>query len=621
MKVQSAQSLSNRTYSEFDRINGEHPFKDSVPEGVVQYQVRTRSGGKVAFFNFPLAKEMGLLPSDHPEAMNEALERKLLETFSLVIINEYDIHAKIQYAAKDIRPNLYMATRYLQLQHPNKQGRTSGDGRGIWNGEFKGKGGRAWDVTSSGTGATCLSPAAAKEGRWFKSGDRKVCYGNGYNTFDEGMAAALMSEIFYQNGIRTERTLLIVGFSGKEAGTTINVRAGLNLMRPSHFFCHLKQGNYANLKSIVDLYYDRQVRNLDWPKSFTGEKKYRFLTEEVARAFAMSAAKFESDYVFCWMDWDGDNILADGGIIDYGSVRQFGMFYGDYRYDDDDRFSTSLPEQKFKARYIVQSFAQIRDFLVTGKKKNIRRFRKDPAVKLFDAEFERVYRELLLEKVGFSPKHRKWLIDNRKDLVVSFRKCFNYFERVRCSKGIYSVGDGVNRDPVFCMRDLLREFPKRLHALDGAGEVPSKDFVSLMATSYARSRDLKITPFRENRISEFQSLYSKMITEISGQPMASSQSRALVVELGMRASVINRKERITGDAAIAITECFNRERKNLNRHTLIQAFQEIVAHQRFRPEGKQRPAQGAAERSSRPSKAENLVMRNLRVIRKYCESL
>jgi transcriptional regulator with XRE-family HTH domain len=57
-------------------------------------------------------------------------------------------------------------------------------------------------------------------------------------------------------------------------------------------------------------------------------------------------------------------VLANGksefiGIIDYGSVRQFGIRHDKYRYDDVERFSTNLNEQKNKARLIVQVFAQL----------------------------------------------------------------------------------------------------------------------------------------------------------------------------------------------------------------------------------------------------------------------
>ena len=146
----------------------------------------------------------------------------------------------LSFRKQDIRPNKYMATRYLQLQHPSRRGTTSGDGRGIWNGEIRHRG-RTWDVSSSGTGATRLSPAVAIEEKFFKTGDRNVGYGNGRNSLDEGIPSALMSEIFHRKGVATERTLAILSF---EDGTSINVRASSKSASPRAFFCHLKQNNW-----------------------------------------------------------------------------------------------------------------------------------------------------------------------------------------------------------------------------------------------------------------------------------------------------------------------------------------------------------------------------------------
>jgi uncharacterized protein YdiU (UPF0061 family) len=609
-------AAAEKPYSEFERINGEHSFKSAVPDGAVEYHVRTRHGGRVVFFNFPLAKEMGLIPDDHPETMNDKLERKLLETFSLVIINEYDIRHKIKFPEKDIRPNRYMATRYLQLQHKDKRGKCSGDGRGIWNGEFKGLGGTTWDVTSSGTGATRLSPAASETGRFFRTGDKRVGYGNGYNTLDEGLSAALMSEIFHQNGIGTERTLVLIGgFSGDEEGTSINVRAGHNLIRPSHFFCHLKQGRHEALKAAVDYYFDRQVRNAGWPKHLRGERKYAFFAEEMARVFARLSAVLENEYIFCWMDWDGDNILADGGIIDYGSVRQFGLFYGEYRYDDVDRFSTRLPEQRHKARYIVQCFAQIRDFLNTGRKRAIGRFKNDPVLKIFDQELERRYLDGLLERVGYGPKKRDELLSSQPELVRQFRRAFNYLERVSSKKGVYELPDGLNRDAVFSMRDLLREYPARLQKQEGP--MPPEELVRLMAARQATAEDLEITEFRAKRIAEFQSLYAKLVAAALGASKSPRLERKLLLELTMRSSIINRSDRITGDSAILVTENFIRWHKRLQSRTLHEVFRAVVDHQDFRSDEPQRPARERAAKS----KTGALVQRNLRVIRKYSESV
>ena len=284
------------TYTSFDEINGNHSFKAAVPNGYVEYPVRTRNGGEVFFFNFRLAREMGLIPEGHPDEMTPKLKEKILETFALVIINEYDQINKMTYPEKEIRKNAYMATRYLQLQHPNKQGKTSGDGRGIWNGEITHRG-TTWDVTSSGTGATCLSPAHAQTKKFFKTGDKVVGYGNGYNSLNDGLSAALMSDVFHKNGIETEQTLAIISFEG---GYSINVRAGKNLFRPAHFFHQLKQGNYHGLRASIDFFIERQIKNGDFPKSVatkTKKARYQFMAEYMAKTFARIAAQFEAEYI------------------------------------------------------------------------------------------------------------------------------------------------------------------------------------------------------------------------------------------------------------------------------------------------------------------------------------
>jgi hypothetical protein len=82
----------NSGYPKFKEIDGSHPLKVAVPEAVVEYQVRTRHGGQVAFFNFELAIELGLIPENHPYELTKELKEEILQTFSIVIINEYDIY-------------------------------------------------------------------------------------------------------------------------------------------------------------------------------------------------------------------------------------------------------------------------------------------------------------------------------------------------------------------------------------------------------------------------------------------------------------------------------------------------------------------------------------------------
>lgn len=151
----------------------------------------------------------------------------------------------------------------------------------------------------------------------------------------------------------------------------------------------------------------------------------------------------------------------DGGIIDYGSVRQFGLFHREYRYDDVERMSTTITEQKNKSKYIVQTCAQIVDYLNTGKKKRIDTFKNHECIKEFNSTFGQVKDELLLYKIGFDKDTADAFLRNKKaveDLRI-FRKTFSYFEAAISSKGKYNISDGITCDAIFCMRDILRELP------------------------------------------------------------------------------------------------------------------------------------------------------------------
>ena len=608
MKVRNlaVKALASASYSEFDQLNGEHSFKKAVPEGFVDYSVRTRSGGSVFYFNFRLAREMGLIPQSHPDEMTTELRDKLLSTFSLVIINEYDLLNKTAFDPKTVKPNRYMATRYLQLQHPNKQGKTSGDGRGIWNGEFKHKG-LTWDVSSSGTGATCLSPAHAQTKSFFKTGDRSVGYGNGYNCVSDGLSAALMSEIFHQRGIETEQTLVILAF---ESGTSINVRAGKNLFRPAHFFRLLKMNEYSQLQAAVDYFIDRQIENRVWPERFLrarNKSRYENLAEQMSMTFSQVAADFEAEYIFCWLDWDGDNILANGGIIDYGSVRQFGLYHREYRYDDVERMSTNIPEQRSKARYIVQNFAQMRDFLVTGKKKNIRRFRNDPTLKRFDQNFENALRKNMLQKLGFSLEQTDYLIQNCLSLVKRMKKHHSYFEKTKSKRGIYEIADGVTADAIFCMADIHRELPKRLLAEKTI--LSSAAFVEIIKSSYAKPEDLKLGAYRVLKIKNFQQLYLRLVREIS-QKFHSSKLDKTLLELTMRASLKNRQDRMTGDGVLHVTSSLIRNQRKLSFQQKCKIIEQVIQHQ-VNPD--------ELELQSGRGKTLKIIERNLKAIRYYRE--
>lgn len=575
--IDKGSAASRGRYGSFDMINGEHPLKSAVPDGYVEYSAKRRNGGKVFYFNFELAKEMGLIPADHPHGLNRQLSDKLLDTFSLEVINEYELERGREVPDGDLLSGRYMATRYLQLQHPGRAGLTSGDGRSIWNGCFRGKD-ATWDISSCGTGVTRLSPATAHEGRYFKSGDKNASYGSGRGDLLDGVGAALMSDIYHRSGVSTERTLVLIGYPD---GTSVNVRAAKNLLRPAHFFHHLKQGQYQRLKAAIDLYIDRQVGNREWPR-LRGKARYQQLLNHVAEDFGRMAARLESDYIFCWMDWDGDNILVDGGIIDYGSLRQFGLFHYEYRYDDVDRMSTTITEQKNKAKYIVQTFAQLVDFLMSGVKRPIKAFAKAPAVRTFLDMFEKTRYELLLYKIGFDEQLIKRFLRRRENvaLIESFRRCFSSFERSKSQRGLYAVGDGISWDAVFCMRDILRELP--LWFKDGYDWMDGDTFIDVMRSDYADDEDVVLTPYRRRQITLFQKTYWQLIGRMAR--IAGTSEYELLEDVVARSAVINRYERVTGDSLIYVAQQLIKLDRNVTKVVLHQMFSSFVEAQVLIPE-------------------------------------
>lgn len=597
---------SSENYQNFDQLDGRHTLQQVLPQMVVNYRARLRKGGKVAYFNYALAKEMGLIAQDHVEELTPSLEKKIIETFSLIIINEFDeLHGK-KFPEKDIKPYRYMATRYLQLQHPNKTGKTSGDGRSVWNGQYKGRGGKVWDVSSCGSGATCLSPATAIQGKFFESGDPSISYGCGYSELDEGLSTAFFSEIMHRNGHSTERVLAVVDFGNNIA---LTVRAHENLLRPSHFFAWLKQGEHAALETLTQYWIHRQFKNKVFdsiPK--TKNAQYKLALEWLTDRFARTAAKFEDDYIFCWLDWDGDNILMDGGIIDYGSIRQFGLFHSEYRYDDVERFSTTIVEQKQKARYLVQSFAQMFDFLQTGKKRNLKDFANHHSLSDFDRIFEEQKDLNLLTKIGFDAKVRDQLFSKQRSKVTEFRKIFAWFETAKSSEGMIEVADGVNWNAIYCMRDILRELPQIYLARGKDAVLEDAEFIEVIRSSYATNDDVKLTNTLKNKIKLFQDQYRELVS-LAGKPAN------VLLGLTMRSSIINKYDRVTGDAVTTVVDKVMHAKPQLKADDMYVVMREFTEFQNLDPDLKRRL------HGSKKMPRERLMKTMVQIVRDYREGL
>ncbi len=533
--------MTQRTpHAVFRQLDGRHPLRRLAPRAVVDYAARRLRGSRVRYLNFELAREMGLIARDHPDRLTGDLRRAVLETFSQRIVNEWDVEHGLRVPARDRRPGRYMATRYLQLQHPGRQGRTSGDGRSIWNGCLRARD-VSWDVSSCGTGVTRLCPATAVEGRFFRTGSRIASYGCGTSSVEEGIGTALMSEVFWHNGFATERVLAVIELAD---GLAINVRAGRNLLRPSHFLAPLKQGDLETLRGIAEAHAARQIENGDWPALRSRPARWRYLAERLATDLGRVTAAFEREYVFCWLDWDGDNILMDGGIIDYGSVRQFGLYHREYRFDDVERWSTTIPEQRRKARGIVRAFAQVRDALCSGHKRPLREYRDDPLLEIFDRSFARERDRRLLHHVGFEPPDVRWLQRNAADAIARLDRVHGWFERARSSRGPCPASDGLTWNAIYSTRDLLRELPRERLERDAA--LPAAKLLEIAASAYASARERRITAHRARQARELQRAWLDLVDRIAD---ARDSSRVAVLRgIAARAALIDRRDRITGDA-------------------------------------------------------------------------
>ncbi len=551
-------------YRKFDKINGTHPWSD-IENGHVKYQVRELDKGQTIYFNFNLAKEMGLIDKCHPHKMNAKLNKKILSTFNLRIINEYDVENNL-FTNEVTKEHAYIASRYLQLQHKDKRGLSSGDGRGLWNGYIKHKG-VTWDVSSRGTGVTCLAPGAVKSGRNLQTGTEEFGYGCGLAEIDELIGTAIMSETIHNYGFETERMLAIVDFGD---GCGIGVRAGKNLIRPAHLFLHLKQNNLESLKQAVDYYIDRQINNKDWqfgPK----ENKYSAMLDYICDSFARFSARLEREYLFTWLDWDGDNVLANAGLIDYGSIRWLGLRHDKYRYDDVQRYSTTLNEQKGKAQLTVQVFAQLIDYIKTKKKKPLVDFKSHKIIKQFNDQFDEQIKKHFMYQIGLNSKNIEKLFTRHKKIIDDIYFDFQFFEKLKTEQGVVEVEDGINHPPILNMRYFLLKLPQYLLIENFELDNPKIDsFIYETASEFATEHDIKHLSKYEDRFMNLIRNYSQLMTQFNSKQ---------IDKLIQRSKQINKQERMTGNALIFIVQKIMKLKGHVSHISIQKIIEALITKQ------------------------------------------
>lgn len=558
-------------YSAFDLIDGTHPFKELGSEFFVDYPVFNLKSGKVAYFNYELAKEMGLIDKDHKQKLTAQLEKKILDTFSIQIINEYDVLTKKRIPSHLIKPNMYMATRYLQLQHKNKKGKTSGDGRSIWNGQIK-NGKKTWDISSRGTGVTCLSPGSAVSAKPLKTGNTDTGYGCGQAEIDELVSCAIMSEVVHKMGVSTERVLTVIDLGG---GVGIGVRAAENLLRPAHAFLFLKQNRWEPLKKVIDYMISIKKSNVvtSIPNSNRTDKYDSFLTD-FCDNFASFAAQLEEHYLFVWLDWDGDNVLMDAGIIDYGSVRHFGSCHNQYRYDDIERFSTNLLEQKNKAKSIVLTMIQTIDFVKTQTKKSLDTFKRHPLMIRFEKQFNQKQLYYFAQKIGFNDvtfAQADAHPETKRSLIKLFKSC-RYWENQKTQPTFTNVADGINKNPLCNMRNFYREYPA-FKSYSSESKLTIDEFISMTWTQSSPKKSTMNYYKSAHRFEELIRNYDRVLAQLS-----KLNNTDIIPLLAKNAARWNPSNFLTGNALIHNVDHILEQYSIFDREDIIQLNVEKLVH-------------------------------------------
>ncbi|MEO6434193.1 MAG: hypothetical protein ABIP55_00310, partial [Tepidisphaeraceae bacterium] len=253
----------------------------------------------------------------------------------------------------------------------------------------------------------------------------------------------------------------------------------------------------------------------------------------------------------------------------------FAAKHDKYRYDDIDRYSTTLTEQRFWAREIVKAFAQAIDFVLTGRKKPLRRFKRDPSLRQFDLWFDREREYRTLWRVGFAPQQIETLRRHGRSEIGDLRRALSFFEDIKVARGMAKLSDGINHAPVFLIRNLLRELPafymdecgSRLAAL-----MEPQRFCRTMAASYASRRDLRLTPMRRARVENFQKCYQRLLA-------AAGVYQDVLPGVRERSAVINYQHRMTGNGVLDAVEKIAAIKDKLRRCDLLAVVGRLIESQ------------------------------------------
>jgi len=220
------------------------------------------------------------------------------------------------------------------------------------------------------------------------------------------------------------------------------------------------------------------------------------------------------------------------------------------------------------------------DFVTHKKKRPLADFRNHPSLRKFDQVFEESKYRNLLHKLGIREKNAEIVMKNHFNELRVFRRAYTYFERAKSQRGTYKVADGITRDAVFCMRDILRELPQML--LTRGDIISPEEFTEIIQSSYAKKADLRLTSMRLHQISRFQTSYLK-IMDLLAKSLKKERSQVLL-DVTMRSSVINKYDRVTGDSITHVVDKVARCRPKLRADEVYHLMKGFSHYQNLDPD-------------------------------------
>jgi hypothetical protein len=168
--------------------------------------------------------------------------------------------------------------------------------------------------------------------------------------------------------------------------------------------------------------------------------------------------------------------------------------------------------------------------------------------------------------------------------VAHFERSFKWWERKTKQKKHYRVADGITKDALYSMRDLLRELPKHLNTI--WNPMPIDKFMKHVASTYCSPIDAKPTLIRSQKANELQRHYMALVESCAR--ITESKRENIIGRMMARAEICNRKERVTGDAICNVGDKILRSRKQLERRDLFGLISTFIEAQVLVPETKLR---------------------------------